>query len=125
MSASPAPYARRARSVPVTVVTDKAALGRFGGRDTAVIRLEAPLHEHEPGTECIACESRGNVRVLLFELQEKLNRGMVDPFVRVVVDATDAPDTQAVADAIVPGRLPAFGLRDHAVARNFHLEEVI
>lgn len=125
MSASPAPYARGARSVPVTVVTDKAALGRFGGRDTAVIRLEAPLHAHEPGTECIACESRGNVRVLLFELQEKLNRCMVDPFVRVVVDATDAPDTQAVADAIVPGRLPAFGLRDHAVARNFHLEEVI
>lgn len=125
MSASLAPYARGARSVPVTVVTDKAALGRFGGRDTAVIRLEAPLHAHEPGTECIACESRGNVRVLLFELQEKLNRGMVDPFVRVVVDATDAPDTQAVADAIVPGRLPAFGLRDHAVARNFHLEEVI
>lgn len=125
MSASLAPYARGARSVPVTVVTDKAALGRFGGRDTAVIRLEAPLHAHEPGTECIACESRGNVRVLLFELLEKLNRGMVDPFVRVVVDATDAPDTQAVADAIVPGRLPAFGLRDHAVARNFHLEEVI
>ncbi len=122
---SPAPYARRAQSVPVTVVTDKAALGRFGGRDTAVVRLDPPLHAHEPGTECIACESRGNVRVLLFELQEKLSRGMVEPFVRVVVDATDAPDTAAVADAIVPGKLPAFGLRDHAVARNFHLEDII
>ena len=121
----PAPYARRAQSVPVTVVTDKAALSRFGGRDTAVVRLDPPLHAHAPGTECIACESRGNVRVLLFELQERLNRGMVEPFVRVVVDATDAADTAAVADAIVPGRLPAFGLRDHAVARNFHLEDVI
>jgi hypothetical protein len=50
---------------------------------------------------------------------------MVEPFVRVVVDATEAPDKAAVADAIVPGRLPAFGLRDHAVARNFHLAEVI
>jgi hypothetical protein len=111
--------------VPVTLVTDKTALGRFGGRDTAVVHLDAPLHAHEPGTECIACESRGNVRVLLFELQEKLSRGMVEPFVRVVVDATDAADPAAVADALVPGRLPAFGLRDHAVARNFHLAEII
>lgn len=125
MTASPAPYARRERSVPVTVVTDKAALPRFGGCDTAVVHLDPPLHAHEPGTECIACESRGNVRVLLFELQEKLNRGMVEPFVRVVVDATDAPDATAVADALVPGRLPAFGLRDHAVARNFHLDELL
>ena len=122
---SPAPYARRERSVPVTVVTDKAALARFGGRDTAVVHLDPPLHTHEPGTECIACESRGNVRVLLFELQEKLSRGMVEPFVRVVVDATEAPDAAAVADALVPGRLPAFGLRDHAVARNFHLAELL
>ncbi len=121
---SPAPFARRAQSVPVTVVTDKAVLGRFG-RDTAVVRLDAPLHSHVPGTECVACESRGNVRVLLFELQEKLSRGMVEPFVRVVVDATDAPDVAAVADALVPGKLPAFGLRDHAVARNFHLAEVV
>jgi hypothetical protein len=41
------------------------------------------------------------------------------------VDATEAADTTAVADALVPGRLPAFGLRDHAVAHNFHLEEVV
>lgn len=122
---APAPYARRARSVPVTVVTDNAALALYGGRDTAVVHLDAPLHAHAPGTECIACDSRGNVRVLLFELQEKLSRGMVEPFVRVVVDATDAADPAAIADALVPGRLPAFGLRDHAVARNFHLEAVI
>lgn len=122
---APDPYARRAQSVPVTVVTDKAALAQFGGRDTAVVRLESPLHAHEPGAECIACESRGNVRVLLFELQEKLSRGMVEPFVRVVVDATGVADVAAVADAIVPGKLPAFGLRDHAVARNFHLERVL
>lgn len=120
-----APFARRERSVPVTVVTDAGALARFGGGDTAVVKLEPPLHNHEPGNECIACESRGNVRVLLFELEEKLRRGMTEPFVRVVVDATDATDPQAVADALVPGRLPAVGLRDHAVARNFHLAEVI
>jgi len=122
---SPAPFARRDRSVPVTVVTDRAAVARFGGRDTAVVKLDPPLHAHAPGAECIACESRGNVRVLLFELQEKVRLGMVEPFVRVVVDATEAADKDAVADALVPGRLPAFGLRDHAVARNFHLVEVV
>lgn len=122
---SPAPFARRATSVPVIVVTDKAALSRFGGRDTAVVHLDTPLHAHDPGTECIACESRGNVRVLLFELQEKVRLGMAEPFIRVVVDASDVADRAAVADAIVPGKLPAFGLRDHTVARNFHLAEVI
>lgn len=122
---SPAPFARRARSVPVVVVTDRAALARFGGRETALVRLDAPLHPHEPGTECMACDSRGDVRVLLFELQEKARLGMVPPFERVVVDATDAPDREAIAAALIPGRLPAFGLRDHAVARNFHLEEVV
>jgi hypothetical protein len=125
MTGAPAPYARRERSVPVIVVTSKEALQRYGGGDTAVVHLDAPLHAHAPGTECIACESRGNVRVLLFELQEKLARGLVAPFKRVVVDASDVGDKAAVSDALVPGRLPAFGLRDHTVARNFHLEETI
>ena len=56
---------------------------------------------------------------------EKVRLGMVEPFVRVVVDASEVSDKDAVADALVPGRLPAFGLRDHAVARNFHLAEVV
>ncbi len=122
---SPTPFARRARSAPVIIVTNRAALHGFGGRDTAIVRLEPPLHSHAPGTECISCESRGNVRVLLFELQEKVRLGMIEPFLRVVVDASDAADPAAVADALVPGKLPALGLRDHTVARNFHLAEVI
>ncbi len=39
--------------------------------------------------------------------------------------ALELDDGATVADAIVPGKLPAFGLRDHTVARNFHLAEVI
>ncbi len=123
--AETAPFARRATSVPVTVITNAAALSGIGGRDTAVLRLEAPLHAHPAGAECIACESRGNVRVLLFELQEKLRLGMAAPFTRVVVDASAVTDLAAVRDALIPGKLPAFGLRDHAVARNFHLAEVL
>lgn len=119
------PFARRANSVPVTVVTNTPAFTGLGGRDTAVLRLEAPLHAHDAGSECIACETRGNVRVLLFELQEKLRLGMAEPFTRVVVDASGVADVAAVTDALIPGKLPAFGLRDHAVARNFHLAEVL
>lgn len=120
-----APYQRRSQSVPVLVVTDPVALRRLVGRNTAVVRLGAPLHAHAPGTECLACEARGNVRVLLFELQEKLRLGRVEPFLRVVVDATAIDDPGPVAEALVPGLRPAFGLRDHAVAHNFHLESVI
>lgn len=124
MSAAGTPFARRAQSVPVTIVTDRAALAGLEARDTALVHLDPPLHAHADGEACVACESRGNVRVLLFELQEKLRQGMVPPFTRVVVDASGVTDTQAVADALVPGRLPAMGLRDHTVARNFHLETV-
>lgn len=123
--ADSAPFARRASSVPVTVVTNTAALSGLGGRDTAVLRLEAPLHAHDAGTDCIACETRGSVRVLLFELQEKLRLGLAEPFTRVVVDASAVTDVAAVTDALIPGKRPAFGLRDHAVARNFHLAEVL
>ena len=122
---SPAPFARRTTSVPVTVVTNQTALSGFDAPGTAVLHLEAPLHAHDAGAECIACESRGNVRVLLFELQEKLRLGMAEPFVRVVVDASAISDVAAVTEALIPGKLPAFGLRDHAVARNFHLAEVL
>jgi G3E family GTPase len=118
------PYARRAQSVPVTVISDPTRLPA-AAEDMAVVRLDPPLHEHAPGNECVACESRGNVRVLLFELDEKLRRRMIPPFTRVVVDATAVADPRRVADAIIPGRLPALGLRDHAVARNFHLDQVV
>lgn len=56
-------------------------------------------------------------------LDEKLRRGMVPAFDRVVVDASEVGDVQGVIDALVPGRQPAVGLRDHTVARNFRLAE--
>jgi len=112
-------------TIPVTIVADAAALPRFGGRDTALVKLEPAPHAHGAGENCIACDTRGDVRVLLFELDEKLKRGLVEPFIRVVVDATAAADPQAVADALVPGRIAAKALRDHMVARRFHLEDLV
>ena len=120
MSASP--FASRGVSVPVFVVTDPMLLAMLSvERGTAVVRPEATGHQHPVGNTCVVCESRGNVRVLLFELGAKQRLGLVAPFERVVVDATGHDDPAAIADALVPGRQPALGLRDHAVARNFRL----
>jgi hypothetical protein len=119
---SPAPYARRARSVPVTVVADAASLP-LETPGLAIVRLERAPHSHADGESCVVCESRGTVRATLFELDEKLRRGLVPAFERVVVDASRIDDVQSVIDALVPGRQPVLGLRDHAVFRNFRLTQ--
>ena len=122
MTATPGPYARRGAPVPVMVADAPAAIPA-AAPGLAIVRMERPLHAHEIGATCVACESRGNVRVLLFELDEKRRRGLVPPFERVVIDATEIDDVQTVIDALVPGRQPALGLRDHTVARNFRLAQ--
>jgi hypothetical protein len=116
-----APFAAAAKSVPVTVVTT-------GQRPVlpvgvALVTIEdAAAHDHN-GAECLVCNTRGNVRVLLFELLEQARQGAVAPFTSVVVDARHAADPQEVVDALIPGKLPAFGMRDHTVARSFRLAE--
>lgn len=117
------PYQRRARSVPVIVVTGGDTLPPIAGART-VTMPSASDHDHTGG-ECIACSTRGDVRALLFELQERVRLGDVGDYAAVVVDARTAADPQDVIDRLIPGKLPAFGLRDHAVARNFHLATVI
>ena len=116
-----APFAATAKSVPVTVVTDGPL--PIMGVGVALIAIEdASGHDHKGG-ECLVCNTRGNVRVLLFELLEQARQGAMAPFTSVVVDARHATDPQAVVDALVPGRLPAFGMRDHTVARSFRLAD--
>lgn len=115
-----APYEKLAKSIPVTVVTGAAsALPIIPG--AALIRIEPSGHDHAAGTECLACAARGDVRVLLFDLLERARQGLVPPFVAVVIDARLAENGEAIVDRLVPGRQPAFGLRDHTVARSFHL----
>jgi G3E family GTPase len=121
--ASASPFAARKQSVPVRIETDAGKLAALAGHGVAVVRLEAPAHAHPDGTACIVCETRGDVRVALFELLERERLGAVPPFDRVVVDATAVTDLDAVVDALVPGRRPAFGLRDFTVARSFHLAD--
>ena len=119
--ASGAPFAAKKQSVPVSIETDADKLVALGGDGVAIVRLEAAAHAHADGDACLVCETRGDVRVALFELLERERLGAVAPFDRVVIDASAVGDVGAVVDALVPGRRPAFGLRDFTVARSFHL----
>jgi len=113
-------FAAPTPAIDVTVVI----AGELPARaDAALITIaDATGHDHGGG-ECLVCATRGNVRVLLFELLERARTAALPMPASVVVDARRAPDPQAVVDALVPGRRPAFGLRDHTVARSFRLAE--
>jgi len=117
------PYQRRARSVPVIVVTGGDTLPPVAG--ARMLTLPAASEHDHSGGECLACATRGDVRALLFELQERVRLGFDTDCAAVVVDARGVENPQDVVDRLIPGKLPAFGLRDHAVARNFHLATVI
>ena len=117
------PFDSASSSIPVTVVTNTAAL-KFAEPGATRIHLEPALHEHEPGTECVACAARGDIRALLFDLLQS-SRADQRPLTAVVVDASDLKDAKPVIAKLEHGIVPAFGLRDHTVARSFHLSRVI
>jgi len=118
------PYARLANPIPVTVVTNAAVAGTTAD-GIAVIRVEPSRHDHASGVECVACAAASDIRALLFDLLQSAREGHRPMFTRVVVDASALPDPSDVVDRLTPGKLPALGLRDHAVARNFRLVEVL
>lgn len=117
------PFDRAVISIPVTVVTHHEALAAV---DPTVVRLtlERPLHEHDAGGECVACAARGDVRAMLFDLLQSA-RADGRTLSAVIVDATAVDDARPVIDRIARGVVPAFGLRDHTVARSFHLDTVL
>jgi len=117
------PFDSASSSIPVTVVTSPAAL-KFAEPGAARIHLEPALHEHEAGTECVACAARGDVRALLFDLLQT-SRTEQRPLTSVVVDASDLKDSKPIIDRLETGTIPAFGLRDHTMLRSFHLSRVI
>ena len=117
------PFDKASSSIPVTVVTTPGALP-FAEAGAQRLHLEPALHEHDPGTECVACAARGDIRALLFDLLQK-SRAEQRPLTSVVVDASDLKDAKPVIDRLETGTVPAFGLRDHTVLRSFHLSRVI
>ncbi|HVY51767.1 MAG TPA: hypothetical protein VHA07_09450 [Devosia sp.] len=117
------PFDRTPASIPVTVVTSPKA-ARLADPGARLIRLEPALHEHEPGSECIACAARGDVRAMLFDLLQTA-RADNRPLTAVVVDASALRDPKPIIDRLQAGVVPALGLRDHTVLRSFHLSRVI
>jgi G3E family GTPase len=116
------PFDKATSSIPVTIVTSDAVAEQ--PEDVALIRLEPALHEHPPGGECVACAARGDVRAMLFDLLASARAGGRKPFNRVVIDASRLRDPQPIIDRLDP-HSPAIGLRDHTVAKSFHLTRVI
>jgi hypothetical protein len=104
--------------IPVTVVTGGEFVLPTGA--ALVTMVTEPGHDHD-GADCLVCNTRGNVRVRLFDLLEQARLGVIPSFRSVIIDARAARDPQAIIDALIPGKLPAFGLRDHTVARRFRL----
>jgi hypothetical protein len=117
------PFDKTNSSIPVTVVTHADAL-KFVEPGAKVLHLEPALHEHEAGSECLACAARGDVRALLFDLLQT-SRAEQRPLTSVVVDASDLRDAKPIIDRLETGTVPAFGMRDHTVLRSFHLSRVI
>ncbi len=118
------PYARLPSPIAVTVLT-RSAVGGTTDDGIAVIRMEPSRHSHASGVECIGCAAASDIRALLFDLLQSARDGHRPMFTRVVVDASALPDPSDVIDRLTPGKLPALGLRDHAVARNFRLVEML
>jgi hypothetical protein len=117
----PDPFAPLSHPIPVTITTTPVADTTDDG--IAVVRMAPGRHDHAPGTECVACAAQTDIRALLFDLLQAARQGRRAAFTRVVVDASALPDPAVVADRLLPGRIPALGLRDHTVARSFSLQE--
>ena len=117
------PFDKATSSIPVTVVTTAEAR-KHVDPGAKLLHLEPALHEHAPGTECVACAARGDIRALLFDLLQS-SRADQRPLTSVVVDASDLKDPKPIIDRLERGVVPAFGLRDHTVLRSFHLSRVV
>ena len=58
------PYARAARSIPVTVVSNPVA--GTTTHCTVIVRMEPSRHDHASGVECVACAAQTDIRAVLF-----------------------------------------------------------
>ncbi|QND61581.1 CobW family GTP-binding protein [Mesorhizobium huakuii] len=72
-------------------------------------------------TGCLCCTIGSDIRSTLHELHVLAGAGEIS-FDRVIVETTGLADPAPLVNQLMPGGSPAFGLRDHLVARNFVVE---
>lgn len=72
-------------------------------------------------TGCLCCTAGSDIRTSLYELHDAATRTLNRSFSRVVVETTGLADPAPLVNQMIPGFAHAFGLRDHVVARRFHL----
>jgi G3E family GTPase len=72
-------------------------------------------------TGCICCTAGSDIRSSLYELHDAAAKALGRSFSRVVVETTGLADPAPLVNQLIPGFAPANGLRDHVVARRFHM----
>lgn len=76
-------------------------------------------------TGCICCNATSDIRTSLYELHQAFLEGVMPEISRVVIETTGLADPAPIINSLIAGGTPALGLRDHIVARHFHLSGVV
>ncbi|MCZ7448023.1 GTP-binding protein [Agrobacterium rhizogenes] len=76
-------------------------------------------------TGCICCTATSDIRTSLYELHQAFLEGVMPEISRVVIETTGLADPAPIINSLIAGGTPALGLRDHIVARHFHLSGVV
>ncbi len=76
-------------------------------------------------TGCICCTASSDIRTSLYELHQAFLEGVMPEISRVVIETTGLADPAPIINSLIAGGTPALGLRDHIVARHFHLSGVV
>ncbi|MBO9652682.1 MAG: GTP-binding protein [Agrobacterium tumefaciens] len=76
-------------------------------------------------TGCICCTATSDIRTSLYELHQAFLEGVMPEISRVVIETTGFADPAPIINSLIAGGTPALGLRDHIVARHFHLSGVV